>query len=349
MKLYVRILLAVLCALMVLSMPFAVSSPAMLGEAQWEATQEEDGWEEGLLRFLLPTAYAEEDAAPVYTLPYDFSAAPAPRADGYTDEGYSDESITVTMETRHENNVIWRIAWVEIKDPSQLRITLAGDFNKKGVYTSTKTAKVKAMAQKSNAVVALNGDYFADDQVKRCFEFRMFQPVNSKVPKTNKTKDILIIDELGNFHTFIKSKGITVDKKAKLNEKLQDMITAEGVEGKILHAFTFGPALVQQGEQLIMDKNYGYNPNGREPRTAIGQMGPLSYVMVVAEGRGDSVGVTHQELADFMFLLGCQEAYNLDGGGTAAMYYNGDYYNDLAGSERAVSDIIYFASAVTEE
>ena len=348
MKLPVRIALMALCVAIVLLMPFVLSSPAMLGEAQWEATMALEGEEEGLVRWLVPSAYAE-DAAPVHTLPYDFVPAPAPREDSFTETGYADETITVEMETREEDGVIWRIAWVDIKDPSQLRITLAGDFNKKGVYTSTKTAKVKAMAEKSNAIVALNGDYFADDQVKRCFEFRFFQPVNSKVPKTNKTKDILIIDEFGDFHTFIKSEGITVSKKAKLNESLQENITAEGVEGRILHAFTFGPALVQKGNHLEVDTGYGYNPNGREPRSAIGQLGKLSYVMVIAEGRGESVGVTHQELADFMFLLGCQEAYNLDGGGTAAMYYNGEYFNDLAGSERAVSDIIYFATALTEE
>ena len=342
MKLSVRILLSVLCAALILGMPFVVSSPTMVSEAQWEAC----GDDTGLLSFLLPSACGEETD---YSLPYDFTPGAPLKEENFSEEGYQDESITVQMETREEDGVIWRIAYVEIKDPSQLRIGLAGEFNKKGVYTSTKTAKVKALAEKNNAVVALNGDYFADDQVKRSFEIRMFEAVNSKVPKTNKTKDILIIDENGDFHTFIKSQGITVDKKAKLNESLQDDITAEGVEGRILHAFTFGPALVQKGEQLIVDTGYGYNPNGREPRSAIGQMGPLSYVMVVAEGRGDSVGVTHQELADFMFMLGCQEAYNLDGGGTAALYYNGDYYNDLAGSERALSDIIYFASAVTEE
>ena len=106
---------------------------------------------------------------------------------------------------------------------------------------------------------------------------------------------------------------------------------------------------MQAGERLTLDKNYGYNPNGREPRAAIGQTGPLSYVLVVAEGRGESIGVTHEELADFMLGLGCLEAYNLDGGGTAAMVYNGDYYNQLAGSERTTSDIIYFATAVTGE
>ena len=82
---------------------------------------------------------------------------------------------------------------------------------------------------------------------------------------------------------------------------------------------------------------------------AIGQTGPLSYVLVLAEGRNkDSEGVTHQELADFMFDLGCIEAFNLDGGNTATMVFNGGYYQTGRSStnERAQSDCIYFATAV---
>ncbi|MBR6810786.1 MAG: hypothetical protein IKM64_10945, partial [Clostridia bacterium] len=121
MKLPVRIALMALCVAIVLLMPFVLSSPAMLGEAQWEATMALEGEEEGLVRWLVPSAYAE-DAAPVHTLPYDFAPAPAPREDGYTETGYADETITVEMETREEDGVIWRIAWVDIKDPSQLRV-----------------------------------------------------------------------------------------------------------------------------------------------------------------------------------------------------------------------------------
>ena len=340
MKLFTRILLVLLCAAMVLAAPFTLSSPTMLGDARWRLTEEDDSdWDAGarLLDFLMPAARAEEAAR---ELPYDFSAAPKPAASGYTDTGYQDETIQVEMETREENGVIWRIAYVTIASPSQLRITLAGDFNKNGVYTSTKTAKVQAMAEKSNAVVAINGDYFSDDQDKRCFEFRMGKTVNKKTPKPNRLKDILVIDTEGDFHTYVQSNGVKTDKKGNA--------TIEGFDGEILHAFTFGPALVQQGNQLLMNSKYGYNPNGREPRAAIGQLGKLQYVLVVAEGRGESRGVTHQEIADFMYLLGCQEAYNLDGGGSVALYFNGDYYNDLAGSERAVSDIIYFATALPE-
>ena len=332
MKTSIRIAVLALCAALILALPFTVSSPAMLGEAKWmvledmesgEEAEDEDAWDE-LARLLFPSARAEEITE--YALPVDFSVPPAPDASLFTEAGYEDDSIRVQMETREEGSVIYRIAWVEVASPTQLRTATAGKL------TSEKTALVKSMAVKNNAVVALNGDYFANNPTKTSFEYRMGQKIRAK---GNKTKDILIIDENGDFHTFVKSQG-AVDFEKETGHQ-------------IVNAFTFGPALVQEGNVLKMDTGYGYNPNGREPRAAIGQLAELSYVLVVAEGRGESVGVTHQELADFMGTLNCVEAYNLDGGGTAAMVYNGEYFNRLGGSERATSDIIYFATAVPEE
>ena len=118
----------------------------------------------------------------------------------------------------------------------------------------------------------------------------------------------------------------------------------------IINAFTFGPTLVHEGELMKIDKNYGYDPNGKTARAAIGQLDTLSYVLVVAEGKqSPERGVTQQTLANFMFGLGCREAFNLDGGGSAAMFYNGKYYNTLMGGDRNMSDIIYFATAVPAE
>ena len=325
MKTSLRIVVLVLCAALILALPFTVSSPAMLGEAKWMVLDDMEGEsgpeDEDWAALLFPAAKAED-----YELPMDFSVPPKPDEALFTEAGYEDASIRVQMETREEGSVIYRIAWVEVASPSQLRTATAGKL------TSEKTALVKSMAVKNNAIVALNGDYFSNNPTKTSFEYRMGQKIRAK---GNKTKDILIIDENGDFHTFVKSKGATEFEKETGH--------------KIINAFTFGPALVQEGNVLKTDTGYGYNPNGREPRAAIGQLAELSYVFVVAEGRGESVGVTHQELADFMGTLNCIEAYNLDGGGTAAMVYNGEYYNRLGGSERATSDIIYFATAVPEE
>ena len=82
------------------------------------------------------------------------------------------------------------------------------------------------------------------------------------------------------------------------------------------------------------------------PRTAIGYIDDLHYVFVVSDGRTDeSAGLSLYQLAQFMQGLGCQCAYNLDGGGSSTMYFDGDIINNPTTNgethERRVSDIVY--------
>ncbi len=326
MKLPVRIVLSLLCVAMVLSAPFVISSPSMLEDARWEIQDELDSQDSGWLR-LFPAARAE-DEPPAYSLPMDTSAGMEPNPALFTEAGYEDASIRVQMETREEDGVVWRIAWVEIASPTQLRTAYAGKTIKKDT-----TGLVTVMAKQHNAIVAINGDNYTNETAKHSFIYRMSEKRQAKL---NKQKDILIIDESGDFHTFIKSAGADTFEKDTGHQ--------------IANAFMFGPALVHNYEVLKTDKNYNFNPSGREPRCAIGQLDTLSYVLVVADGRGNSgsEGATHQELAEFMASLGCREAYNLDGGNSAIMVYNNEIYNYKA-RERDVADVIYFATAVPAE
>lgn len=361
MKEPARIILWVVCAALMLTAPFLFSSPAMLSEVKWDMMDqldeqdgeeldfgdgsEEEGEEMDLGRVFFSCAKAEEAAdgdlieedsttafgESVYELPLDFTVPPAPKKENYSENGYADETIRVSLEEREENGVIWHLAFVQIASPTQLRTATAGKL------TSRKTASVKALARNNHAVVAINGDNFVDKPEKTTFEYRMTQKIRSK---TNKTKDMLIIDENGDFHLV---------KAAPKNEQ-SAALTAVAGEHTIVNAFTFGPALVIDGEEQEISREYGYNPNGREPRAAIGQTGALSYVLAIAEGRGESSGVTQQELARFMTELGCVQAFNLDGGNSAEMAF-GDRIikGQPGGAERGLSDIIYFATAVPEE
>ena len=79
-------------------------------------------------------------------------------------------------------------------------------------------------------------------------------------------------------------------------------------------------------------------------------MGPLEYLLVVADGRNSSKGCTVATMADFMAAQGCVQAYNLDGGDSAQMWFHGEYYSRV--TNRTLSDIIYFCpleAASTEE
>lgn len=73
----------------------------------------------------------------------------------------------------------------------------------------------------------------------------------------------------------------------------------------------------------------------------------LHYVFVVSNGRTEeSDGLSLYELAEFMQSLGVTTAYNLDGGGSSTMYFNGEIINKPTTGghhikERSVSDIVY--------
>ena len=74
---------------------------------------------------------------------------------------------------------------------------------------------------------------------------------------------------------------------------------------------------------------------------------PLHYVVVVSDGRtGDNEGLSLYELAQVLVDNGATFAYNLDGGGSTTLYFDGKVVNNPTsgniGGERSVSDIVYF-------
>ena len=131
--------------------------------------------------------------------------------------------------------------------------------------------------------------------------------------------------------------------------KVVDPSTAtaqELVEQGVWQAFSFGPGLVEDGQIAVsLDSEVG-RAKASNPRTAIGMIDSLHYVFVVSDGRtGEVEGLSLYELAAFMEQLGVKTAYNLDGGGSSTMVFQGEVVNTPASGfsnqERQVSDIVY--------
>ena len=354
MKFPVRVILAVMCIVLIASIPFFLSSPYMLPDAQEELVDNGQENEDEIVldfgRLFLSSAMAEEDLEVEdvamdgkltipddWALPYDFSIPPMPDPEKYTEEGYEDQSIRVRIETREMFDSEVNIAFVEIAHPSQLRTATAA-----GV--SSQLAKyLKTIARENHAVVAINGDDFIKDAGLKSFEVRMGQLItyDHKRNKPSKERDTLIIDKNADFHIFQSDKAV-----AEYFSEHKD---------EIVNAYTFGPGLVVDGMIRDMTTAKGWNGTRKEPRSAIGQTGPLSYVMVVVKGRGKSKGVNQEELAEIMKDLGCIQAYNLDGGNSAQMCVVGPdpekmmYEFDGQNGKRGQTDILYFSTAVPEE
>ena len=237
---------------------------------------------------------------------YDWAQNAVITANSYEDENIS---ILITDYTEYESRI--HVADVKLSSPEYLKTAFA-----KGAYGQNIKAKTSETAQEINAIFAVNGDYYGARQA--CYVIR-----NGVLYRSASTeKEDLVIYKDGSFST-VYERGTTAEQ-----------LLADGAE----HVLSFGPTLVRDGEIAV--PNAASAPN---PRTAIGLVDELHYVFVVTDGRVDgSAGLSYYELAEFMQSLGVKEAYNLDGGGSSAMYFNGRVINTFhQGNEREVSDIVY--------
>jgi len=263
-------------------------------------------------------------------IPWDLTVMPCePKAENYLPDngGYHDDSLDVRIETFRNaaDDTTVMAVYIKIADPTQIRTAMASR-----TWPSNKTAPVAAMVKSAKGVIGINGDYFgyhAQGIVVRNTRTLRFVP--------NKGRDTLIIDDKGDF-------TILTPTTRELYESF---------EGTVVHAFCFGPGLVIDGKVLDdLDSLTIDNGKGKKTqRIAIGQTGPLEYLVLTCEGPENkgSVGMNLLEFAQLCSDMGCINAYNLDGGSSCTVAMRGKKINALSsGKVRYVSDCIYFATLV---
>lgn len=237
-----------------------------------------------------------------------------------------DAAIKVTKVTTGSGNdtVTYYVADVTLTDATQLRSAFADNSFGENIIENT-----SAIAEDNDAVFAINGDYYG-------FRDTGIVIRNGVVYRDEGARTGLAFYKDGTVKVY--------DETATTAEQL----VADGV----WNTLSFGPAIVEDGAEVAgidsveIDTNFGnHSIQGDQPRTAIGVVDTNHLVFVVVDGRstGYSKGVTLPELAQIMIGLGAQTAYNLDGGGSSTMYYDGALVNNPLGKgkERGTSDILY--------
>jgi len=250
-----------------------------------------------------------------------------------TDDLYMDEQIRIEIiRLRRYDSDIY-VADVRIKDPAYLQTALAQD-----TFGLNIKEKPSDMAERVGAILAVNGDFYGANESGYVIRNGVLYRDTIR-PSNDSDSDLAYFDDLaimwdGSFVSF--------DEKD---------YTAKEVLGKgAKHVLTFGPTLVQNGS-IAVDKNaeVGLAWSGQNnPRCAIGYVSEGHYLFIVVDGRCDqSPGVSLWELGDIFRELGAKTAYNLDGGGSATMIFNGKLINtpytnwNKPSGERRVSDIVY--------
>ncbi len=245
-----------------------------------------------------------------------------------TDSTYEGSNATIAIEKHStgagSDTVTYYVASVDLADATALRSAFANDSFGQNIIENTSD-----IAADQDAIFAVNGDYYG-------FRDTGIIIRNGVIYRDEGAREGLAFYTDGTVALY--------DETATTADDLLD----DGV----WNTLSFGPALVQDGaviggiDAVEIDTNFGnHSIQGEQPRTLVGVKADGKLVFVVVDGRdtGYSKGLTMTEAAELMVSLGCETAYNLDGGGSSTMYFDGEVVNRPGGSgnERGTSDVLY--------
>lgn len=271
--------------------------------------------------FVLTKPLTTDVGTPSATEPIGDEKAGSLLAPVITDSMYRDENILITIaEYRFGKSNVY-VADIVLSSPEYIKTAFARDTFGRNIAEET-----SVIAEANSAILAINGDFYGSQE--KCYVIR--NGVLYRESGSSGRQDLVMYRD--------GSVEIITEKELSAEELLQN---------NAYHVLSFGPVLVQDGKAAVPGRNLRSHANVDNPRSAIGFIDNLHYVFVTVDGRTEeSLGLTVHELARFMESLGVTTAYNLDGGGSATMYFNGKVINQPTYKgkeieERKVSDIVY--------
>ena len=275
---------------------------------------------------MLKTFVLAETISTVATTSTSSNAAAASQAAKtaiVTDSSYKDDNFSVNLSETTVNNTQVYVADITLSSSDYLKTAFA-----QNAYGTNVTAKTSVTAADNNAILAVNGDYYGANSTG--YVIRNGVVYRDTVREDSSNGDLAIYKD-GSFKIIY-----------------EDQISAEQlVNDGVANLLAFGPALVENGEITVDTNTEVGQAMASNPRTAIGIIDENHYIIVVSDGRtSESEGLSLYQLAEVMKSYGVKTAYNLDGGGSSTLYFNGQVINKPTTggnkiSERAVSDIVY--------
>lgn len=240
-----------------------------------------------------------------------------------SDTTYKTDDTSITLSTYREYDTNIYVAEVELSKNAQIETAFAQNSYGKNV-----TATTSSMAESSAAILAINGDYYGARDNGYVIRDGIIYRSSAKADQED-----LVIYKDGSMKI--------------INES--EVSAQELVDEGAVTVLSFGPALVENGKVSVSQNDEVGKAMASNPRTAIAITEDNHYLFIVSDGRTDeSEGLSLYELATFAASLGAETVYNLDGGGSSTMYFNGNVVNNPTTngwdiSERGVSDIVYIS------
>lgn len=240
-----------------------------------------------------------------------------------SETSYSDENIQITLTEYREYDTSIYVADIVLSSSEYLHTAFA-----QNAYGRNVTEKTSEIAESAGAILAINGDYYGAQEEGYVLRNGVLYRNTAAAGQVD-----LVIYNDGSF-AIINETDVTAEE-----------LLADGAQ----QVLSFGPALIEDDAVVVSEDDEVGKAKTSNPRTAIGVIDDLHYLFVISDGRTDeSAGLSLLQLAEFMKELGVTTAYNLDGGGSSTMYFNGEVINNPTTNgrsivERSVSDIVYIA------
>ncbi len=228
---------------------------------------------------------------------------------------YADDNLRIVITEHHTDETVYFVADVWIRNIQEFRTAFSGGKFKGGYSLPS------AMASQVNAILAISGDSCGS--------------MSSGIVVRNGD---LYRDTIGGDVCILYADGV-MESYYEADFDL-DAAIARGA----YQTWSFGPKLIDNGQIPDSYNSTSVIIDDHSPRAAIGYYEPGHYCLVTVDGRqGDySRGMTLKELSQAMIDLGCTDAYNLDGGQSVMMIFQGQIIGQPYKGGRDISDIIYF-------
>ena len=181
-----------------------------------------------------------------------------------TETSYEDDNISINLDTIEAYDTTIYIADVQVSSAEYLKTAFAQD-----TYGTNITETTSSQAEAKNAILAVNGDYYGAN--KSGYVIKNGQIYRDTVRSDTEYDDLAIYSD-GSF--------------AIVNES--DITAEELLDEGVTQLFAFGPALVENGEISVSENDEVGKAMASNPRTAIGIIDDLHYLIVVADGRSSA-------------------------------------------------------------
>ena len=226
---------------------------------------------------------------------------------------YQNDDLRIAVTKVQENDITYYVADVWVRNISTFRTAFAEGQYGTGIHDDPINT-----ANANNAILAVTGDYYGARTNGIVIR-------NGELYRDSLYKDVCVLYYDGSMETYAK----------------EDFDIEAAIDKQAWQAWSFGPMLLEDG-QLVDD--FSGSISGKNPRCGIGYYEPGHYCLVTVDGRQkDSDGMSLAEFSQVFYSLGCKTAYNMDGGATAAMIFQGEVINSPANGGRESSDIICFS------